>query len=101
MLSSSFIRRLIREILASNSVRAELHGFSKIDFKEGRFDREYRESLRWIRYLQDLFNKKSLSYLFDPAREPNIRPDKLYALKRQEIALELQSLYSSHPQTTQ
>ena len=92
MLSSSFIKSLNRETLAANSVRAELHGFSKIDFKEGRFDGEYRESLCWIRYLQDLFNEKSLSYLFDPAREPNIRPDYLYARQRQEIALELQSL---------
>ena len=74
MLSSSFIKSLNRENLAANSMRAELHGFSKIDFKEGRFDGEYRESLRWIRYLQDLFNEKgqSLSYLFDPARETNI-----------------------------
>ena len=70
------------------TTRSYLSGFRVIDFELGKFDGEYRNSHRWIQYLQDKLDSLSVSMIFDPAYPPNPRPDRDYALQEMEVTRE-------------
>jgi hypothetical protein len=70
------------------TTRSYLSGFRVIDFELGKFDGEYRNSHRWIQYLQDKLDSISVSMIFDPAYPLNPRPDRDYALQEMEVTRE-------------